>query len=365
MTIYFGENLKKLRKSKDLTQEAFADFLGMSFQAVSKWERGETYPDITMLPTIASFFGVTVDTLLGTDKIENEKKIKEYNEEYLRLCNERKYDEAKELMKKASHEFPGNYEILAKYFGSLTNKRDYKDGEYLISIKPEMQRIYDIICNYCTDDSIRIWCKRTMCYYLRDLSLVENSGVDFSEVEAILDQMPVMRNTSDYVAMYMYPFDDEKRALACAKGTDEMLRLFGEIMDRRHKSFLDADDDIAEAYINLVEKVMPDGDYGKSYYLVVIHTQRLGVKKYLRGDEKAALELFEKAVRLAKRYDEMPQVSVHTSPAVKGVVFDKSKAYRFWEGSFLEDVKDGLKNRPQLSDEFKNSEEFKRIMEIE
>ena len=80
MTICFGENLKKLRKSKDLTQEALADFLGMSFQAISKWEREETYPDITMLPRIASFFGVTVDSLLGTDMIEKENKIREYCE---------------------------------------------------------------------------------------------------------------------------------------------------------------------------------------------------------------------------------------------------------------------------------------------
>ena len=135
-------------------------------------------------------------------------------------------------------------------------------------------------------------------------------------------------------------------------------------MNRKYKSFLDADDDIAEAYINLVENVMPDGDYGKSWYLVVIHTQRIGVKKYLRGDEKGALECFEKAVRLAKEYDEMPDVSVHTSPAVKGVIYDKSKAYRFWDGSFCDDIKDGLRDRPQLSDEFKNSKEFKRILEI-
>ena len=85
MTVYFGENLKKLRKSKDLTQEALADFLGMSFQSISKWERSETYPDITMLPTIASFFGVTVDSLLGTDMIEKEKKINEYCEKYSRF----------------------------------------------------------------------------------------------------------------------------------------------------------------------------------------------------------------------------------------------------------------------------------------
>ncbi|MBQ4603589.1 MAG: helix-turn-helix transcriptional regulator [Clostridia bacterium] len=362
MTICFGENLKNLRKSKDLTQEMLADFLGMSFQAISKWERGETYPDITMLPAIASFFGVTVDSLLGTDKIENENKIQEYKDEYQRLCRENKFDEAIVLAKQASHEFPGNYELLANYFGSLTNNRDYRDGEYLIGIRAEKQRLYEIICNYCTDDSIRMWTKRNMCYYLRDLSLVENSGVDFSEVKAILEEMPVMRNTGDYVAMYMYPFDDEKRAIACANGTSEMLRLFGEIMNRKYKSFLDADDNIAEAYINLVEAVMPDGDYGKSWYLVVIHTQRLGLKKYLKGDEKGALEYFEKAVRLAERYDEFPEISIHTSPAVKGLEFNKTNAYRYWEGSFAEDIKDGLRNRPQLSEEFKNSEEFKRIV---
>ena len=49
MNIYFSENIKQLRKERDLTQEALADFLGVSFQAVSKWERGESYPDIEIL----------------------------------------------------------------------------------------------------------------------------------------------------------------------------------------------------------------------------------------------------------------------------------------------------------------------------
>ena len=59
MNIYFSENIKRLRKERELTQEALADFLGVSFQAVSKWERGESYPDIELLPTIADFFSVS------------------------------------------------------------------------------------------------------------------------------------------------------------------------------------------------------------------------------------------------------------------------------------------------------------------
>lgn len=359
MTIYFGENLKKFRKAKELTQETLADFLGVSFQAVSKWERNESYPDITMLPIIASFFGVTVDSLLGTDMIENNKRIEEYNETYSRLINEEKYEELRAVMKKAVREFPGDFNLLAKYLNAVLCGWD---DEYLISIKDEVRRVYESIQNYCNNDAIRIWSKRLMCTYLRDLSLIEKSGVDISEAEKILEEMPLMRNSRDYEAMYLYPHDDEKRAKACANGISEMLRLFGEIMNRKYKSFLDADSDITEAYINLMEKVMPDGDYGKSHYLMVIHSQRLGVQKYLAGDEKKALELFEKAINLAKSYDEMPDLLVHTSKAVEGLEFDKTKAYRFWEGSFYEEVKKGLINRPQLSEEFKNSEEFRRII---
>lgn len=87
------------------------------------------------------------------------------------------------------------------------------------------------------------------------------------------------------------------------------------------------------------------------------------MKKYLAGDEKCALEYFGKALALAKRYDEMPDVLVHTSHAVKGLEFDKTKAYRFWEGLFFDNIKEGLLNRPELSEEFKSSKEFKAITE--
>lgn len=69
MTLYIGENLKKQRKLKELTQEQLADILGVSFQSVSKWERGESYPDIELLPTIAAYFGITTDELMGMQEI--------------------------------------------------------------------------------------------------------------------------------------------------------------------------------------------------------------------------------------------------------------------------------------------------------
>ena len=65
MNLNFGENLKKLRRSLDMTQDELAEALGLSIQAISRYETQSAYPDIEMLPVIAGYFGVTVDSLLG------------------------------------------------------------------------------------------------------------------------------------------------------------------------------------------------------------------------------------------------------------------------------------------------------------
>jgi transcriptional regulator with XRE-family HTH domain len=62
-----SENIYNFRKSSGLTQENLADKLGISFQAVSKWETGQSMPDITALPVLADIFGTSIDGLFGRD----------------------------------------------------------------------------------------------------------------------------------------------------------------------------------------------------------------------------------------------------------------------------------------------------------
>ena len=71
----FSEILKALRLDKQLTQEQLAEILGVSPQAVSRWETAASYPDITLLPAIASYFETTVDELLGLRKTVKKQKM--------------------------------------------------------------------------------------------------------------------------------------------------------------------------------------------------------------------------------------------------------------------------------------------------
>lgn len=65
-----GRNIFYFRKEKGLTQAQLAEQLGISVQAVSKWERGFSCPDLSLIEPLVRIFGITSDQLLGIDPLE-------------------------------------------------------------------------------------------------------------------------------------------------------------------------------------------------------------------------------------------------------------------------------------------------------
>ena len=61
--MHIGNKIRELRKQRGITQEQLAERIGVSFQAVSKWENNIALPDIAMVPVLATYFGVTIDEL--------------------------------------------------------------------------------------------------------------------------------------------------------------------------------------------------------------------------------------------------------------------------------------------------------------
>lgn len=87
MKIHIGANIKELRKRKNITQEKLAEYLGITYQTVSKWENGTSLPSISLLPAIANIFNVSIDELYDIDKHTNDEKVSAYETEYTALCS--------------------------------------------------------------------------------------------------------------------------------------------------------------------------------------------------------------------------------------------------------------------------------------
>lgn len=116
--VSLGEKIKSLRKQKNVSQEVFANYLGVSFQAVSKWENGITMPDVTMIPAIASFFGISTDELFDFNRYETEKKVEAIVEEHSKYWDTDKA-KAEKIIRDGLKQYPGNDVLLNCLIGVL------------------------------------------------------------------------------------------------------------------------------------------------------------------------------------------------------------------------------------------------------
>ena len=145
MNLRIGENLKRLRREKDLTQEELATHLGISFQAISKWERGESYPDITILPALSNYFKISIDELVGMEEIKRAEEYEKINKKWLENRNANKHKENVKLMKDALKFFPNDALLLVQLSSSLErlDGTDTEKTQYLkesISIQEQILR---------------------------------------------------------------------------------------------------------------------------------------------------------------------------------------------------------------------------------
>ncbi len=107
--ISIGEKLYTLRKNKSISQEEFAEIIGTSRQAVSKWERDESFPDIEKVVLIAQYYNISIDYLLGhsIDSLE----INEFIEKLETTTNKKSFDIGLDEIKRISLKNENNYKL--------------------------------------------------------------------------------------------------------------------------------------------------------------------------------------------------------------------------------------------------------------
>ena len=172
MSTTLGANIKLYRKNKGITQEEMSDLLKITPQAISKWESGTSYPDVSMLVPIAQVLGVSTDTLLGYDAMsENqaeterirarEKELRHSDDnravKRLRIC---------EFLSTETNLNPGNFEIIKDYVEMTADLSMFVDPVLEGYFQDQMDHIREIykdcirkgafLISHCTDRDLVI-----------------------------------------------------------------------------------------------------------------------------------------------------------------------------------------------------------------
>lgn len=167
MNLLIGEKIKSLRRMRDLTQEEVAAHLGVSYQAVSKWERSEGYPDITMLPAIANYFGITVDELLGMREAAGAARYDEINRTWEENRQAGRHCENVALMREALGVYPNDALLLVQLSASL-ERLDGNEAERRANLR-ESVAVQEQILRHCPDSAVRGAVMYNICFAYRKL----------------------------------------------------------------------------------------------------------------------------------------------------------------------------------------------------
>lgn len=111
MNIKIGTILKKLRNENHITQETLANALGVTPQAISRWESEAGYPDIELLPLLADFFGRSIDELIGYKLSEREQELESIKNEMSRLSADGTVEERVAFARNAYSRYPSDNDV--------------------------------------------------------------------------------------------------------------------------------------------------------------------------------------------------------------------------------------------------------------
>ena len=286
MQLELGNNIRQLRRQNKTTQEQLAEALGVTAQAVSRWESGGSYPDMNLIPSIANFFGVSIDALFGYEG-ERAHRIDALAAEIDRMndLNSGKdvcITECIALARSALVEFPGNEKLMLALASVLYKAAYVRYGECHL-IDEEGYSVYDTEKHRTYEE----WLEAIPLYEkvlqtlprgkLRDRATEELSQLylnmgEHEKCMALAELAPDMWNSREFLRAYAC--DGKQYVKAHSELLLRTIRASAVLIvnitagDQRHLSAHEKAENIASA-IHLFEVICPDGNFGWHHGYVV------------------------------------------------------------------------------------------------
>lgn len=342
MQLDLGTKIRQLRRRDGRTQENLAEALGVTSQAVSRWESCGSYPDMNLLPSIANYFGVTIDTLFGynSDRTQKIDSLVSRIQDLMPWANQAMdstADKCIALAREALIEFPGNEKLMLCLASALYQAGYVRYGEHHLTDN-EGYGIYDTTRHRTYGEwreAIPIYEKVLATLPAGDLrnkavselsQLYLNTG-DYGRSLALAESAPDLFGSKEI--LLLNACDGRKQAQAYSKAILCLIHTCAELMVRsviQNGENLTSGEKVQciQNAIGLFANICTDGNYcdqnpfiGKMYLL-------LSVYLWLDHQQEQAFEALDSALAHCKMFEEICDnpSAAYTAPLVRHAAAD-------------------------------------------
>jgi len=353
-----GENIKKLRREKDMTQETLASLLHISPQAVSRWETNITSPDAILLPKLAYIFGCTTDSLLGVSDFNREEKFSEYSDRAGKALYKGEGEKAVEIWREALEEMPGDYGVMVELAGTMRFIASASTDEGL-KMFAEAKDMYEIILDRCTDTDTINTARAALPFVYKVLGEVDKA-------KELVEKLPGIYYSKEIAQKLIAVTTDEKFSAVMAILTTSLALFTDELTYLETKESPLTDDDRFEMMKKheAIEKIVFDGETRE---MSIDLMRRISIEFAKRGEYEEAFKRLRNAAEISKWRDNSDYNSGTYSRIRNAVPFRyqgktvttvlSASAY-----TYCGEIAETLENK--VFDAVRNTPEFKEITGI-
>lgn len=314
--------MREFRLRDGRTQEDLAQALGVTSQAVSRWEKGICYPDMELVPSVANFFGVSIDELFGYDNERSKKvdavvaRINEMN----RANNgvDINMDECIGIAREALIEFPGNEKVMLCLASVLYNAGYVRYGEFHM-IDESGYNVYDVERHrgYAEwKEAVKLYEKLLLTledgdmrhHAIKELTQLYLNTGEHEKALAIAETAPKLEGSREFLRINSC--DGKKKAIACGEA---LLKTVDTCSDLMIGTMLSYEQNLTpaekvqsiRAAIGIYDLVCTDGYYGRYNVNIARLYTLLSLYLWLDGQYDEVFVSLDKALEHAKKYEEL------------------------------------------------------------
>lgn len=352
-----AENIRLNRQKKNMTQEQLANALGVSVQAVSRWETEATYPDITLLPTIACFFDLTIDELMGMSDFKDEKALEEIWEKIKNYSAEGKLDDCIALLRKTLKRFPNNFKLLDYLASQLAWKNG--DDEEVKKYRNESMQITERILENCSDQLLKDSAYDRMIFLHEQLGNIEKA-IEMAE------KLPSI--SCSYESTLLYLYSGEKQTVHTKWMIYELtnilcrgVQVLSDLEYQNPNMSSEERIEILKKNLSILDVIYDGKDYGFINRTVAQTHRYIAAIEILIDHKEETLLHLELAAKHAILQDTLKENEPYTSVLLKGISYSKKHTMKNYTYTECDELYDRLQG--ERYNGIRDLPKFKEILE--